>query len=183
MKYIALLRGINVSGQKKVPMAALRDALAEAGLNNIATYIQSGNVVFDHAKTRHQHLKQLIEKTIEKTFHFDAPVTIRTHKEIATTLAGLPFKDINETQDSAKILVSFLSRKVERTELEPLIATATANEQIGISNNNLYLYCPEGYGKSRLSNNFIEKKLKLGATTRNWKTVKMLYEMSIPETA
>jgi uncharacterized protein (DUF1697 family) len=179
MKYISILRGINVSGQKKIKMADLKSLYELLGLKNVVTYIQSGNVIFDVETKNIAKLKSTIEKTIEEKYEFHVPVAIRTNREMANIIENNPFGPINLAEDGTKILVTFLSSKPTEANISSLQQYVAAPEKLFVVEKEAYLYCPNGYGKSKLSNTFLEHKLEVEATTRNWKSVHKLSELSL----
>jgi len=178
--YIALLRGINVSGQKKIKMADLKVLFEDLGFNEIQTYIQSGNVVFFTQQDDQYLLENHIKTSIKKQYGFDVPVTVLNKNEFCTVHDNIPLAkfnvdDINES--GTKVYISFLSNKPEKDAINKLLSYVIAPEKLIIDDSFAYLYCPNGYGKSKLSNNFIENKLKVTSTTRNWKTVVEMHKM------
>ena len=179
MKYISILRGINVSGQKKIKMADLKSLYELLGFQNVVTYIQSGNVIFDAAVKNKTDLKARIEETIEEKYKFHVSVEIRTNREIEDIIKNNPFGSINLVEDGTKILVTFLSTKPAEVKVSDIQKCVVAPEKLLVRGKEVYLYCPNGYGKSKLSNTFFEHKLGVEATTRNWKSVHKLYELSL----
>ena len=175
---ISLLRGINVSGQKKIKMSDLKSLYESLGFNNVRTYIQSGNVVFTVPDLTVSQVKALLEKTIAKTYGFFVPVEIRTAVEMKKVINKAPFDPILADAESQKHLVTFLSSTPPPAEMKGLQKYAKDSETITLIGKEVFLHCFEAYGKSKLSNNFIEAKLGVSATTRNWKTVKKLLEMA-----
>jgi uncharacterized protein (DUF1697 family) len=176
--YICILRGINVSGQKKILMADLKNLFEEQGFKNILTYIQSGNVIFKTAKKSNQQLEQAIHKAIEKHYGFDVPVIVRTVDAMQKLIAGNPFlktKGIN----TEKLHVTFLSEQPAATEIKTLQTFDYSPDQFKLIGQEVFIYCPESYGETKLSNKFFENKLKVNATTRNWKTVNTLTELAL----
>ena len=180
MKYISILRGINVSGQKKIKMADLKMLYEEQGFKNVITYIQSGNVIFEaKSKLTIEVLKKIIEKAIETKYVFQVPVDIRTNQELKQIIEKCPYEELKEEENGTKILITFLQSTPLNQKLESLLEYVKSPEKLVIQGKEVYLYSPDGYGKSKLTNTFIEKKLAISATTRNWKSVKKLYELSI----
>jgi uncharacterized protein (DUF1697 family) len=173
-----MLRGINVSGQKKVKMDDLRAIYESLGFRNIITYIQSGNVIFEYQNINKTELKVKIEKSIEKNYAFHVSVEIRTERELENILNNNPFGYINLTKEGTKYLVTFLSSIPSKSKVSEIQQFVIAPEKLIIHSQEAYLYCPHGYGKTKLSNNFLENKLGIEATTRNWKTVNKLYELT-----
>jgi len=178
MRVISLLRGINVSGQKKIKMADLRSLYEGLGFQNVTTYIQSGNVIFDTNLKKHLDAKRKIEQAILEKYNFDVPVTLRSVEDFKNLIKNCPIKSIDPKLEGSKVLVSFLSDKPENEKFENLLKYVVKPEELMIRGSEVYLRCPNGYGKSKLNNNFIENKLCVGATTRNWKTILKLIEMS-----
>lgn len=178
MKYISILRGINVSGQKKIKMADLKSLYELLGFKNVVTYIQSGNVIFDVETKNITELKATIEQTIQEKYGFHVPVAIRTNQEIADIIRNSPFGSVNLAKDGAKILVTFLSSKPAEANISSIQQYVASSEKLFVIEKEAYLYCPNGHGKSKLSNIFLERKLGVEATTRNWKSVHKLYELS-----
>ena len=175
--YIALLRGINVSGHKILKMELLRKVLGELHFENIKTYIQSGNVIFDSSITDITALEYQIAKKIAEHFGFLVPVRITTLKELKTIVAKNPFVEEN-LLDSVLPYVAFLSHVPALTDMEQLQAFDFGNDKFVNSNRILYLWYAESAAKTKLSNVIIEKKLQLKATSRNWKTILRLIALA-----
>ncbi|WP_242929369.1 DUF1697 domain-containing protein [Pontibacter vulgaris] len=175
--YIALLRGINVSGQKQIKMADLKVCLEEAGLQKVRTYIQSGNVVFEHESFEMQVLTNIIEQTILERFGFEVHVILTSPSELETILTGNPF--LNGSQEDTNLLYfTFLSEEPAQANIEALSKYDYSPEAYSINGKLLYFFAANGYGKAKMNNNFIESKLKLKATTRNWNTINKLVEIA-----
>ena len=179
MKYISILRGINVSGQKKIKMDDLRSLYESLGFQNAVTYIQSGNVIFDATIKNRADLKTIIEEAIEGKYKFHVPVDIRTIHEIGDILKNCPFGSIDLLKYGTKVLVTFLSSYPSEDRVFDIQKYVVAPEELVWRGKEVYLYCPNGYGKSKLSNTFLEHKLGVEATTRNWKSVHKLHELSV----
>ena len=175
--YISLLRGINVSGQKKIKMAGLVSLYEALGLKKVRTYVQSGNVIFDSAAGGARKLSQKIEEEIQKVFGFSVTVLIRTAAELQDVAENNLFLKKKAT-DITKLHVTFLSEKPDKAALKQLETIETGGDAFEVAEKHIYLYCPNGYGRTKLSNTFFEKKLKVAATTRNWNTVTALLEMA-----
>jgi len=175
--YIAILRGINVSGQKMIKMAELRVHLAEIKLTNIQTYIQSGNIVFESEGMSSSDLEIAIQNKIKEKYGFDVPVLVKTPDELKDAVKRNPFiKEIED--DPKKVYITFLAHTPELTKVEALKVVDYSPEKYVIVGKVVYIFPPNGYGNAKMNNNFFEKKLKVVATTRNWKTVNVLIEMS-----
>ena len=177
--YLALLRGINVSGQKLIKMEDLRNRLGEAGFNNVRTYIQSGNVVFESPDKDTGKLAASLEGFIAKEYGFDVTVFVLTAKELEATIDNNPFTKGREEEASGfkKLYVTFLSDKPTAENLEKLRQAPIGNDKIEVVGRVLYFYLESKASDSKLSNSLIESKLKLRATTRNWNTTLRLLQM------
>jgi uncharacterized protein (DUF1697 family) len=176
--YIALLRGINVSGHKPVKMDQLRKAFEELAFEDVKTYVQSGNVVFKAPARGAANLTKKIEEKVVRQFGFSVSAVVKTAEDIANVIENNPLVK-EEGIDPSKLHVTFLSSPPEATALKKLDSLSVAPDRFHCSREAIYLYCPNGYGKTKVSNNVLEKMLKVTATTRNWKTVNQLYEMSL----
>ncbi len=151
-------------------MADLRDILHELGFQNIQTYIQSGNIILDSEETK-EIVCHKIKEAITTKFGYDVPVLARTSEEWKNTLENYPFSQENEK------IVGFAF--LDRVTKESVIQVKGINEdEYKIVNDVVYLYCPSGFGKTKLTNNAIEKKLQVTATTRNLKTTIKLLELA-----
>ena len=175
--YIAMLRGINVGGKKIVRMEKLRISFEALEFGRVRTYVQSGNVVFEAERASPDDLSKTIAEKISKDFGFPIPVVVRTSDEMGKIVGGNPF--LNERElDLSKLHVTFLTALPAKNAKERIDALNAGPDQFRIRGREIYLYCPDGYGRTRLSNNAIEKALSVGATTRNWKTVSTLARVS-----
>ncbi|MCX6249092.1 MAG: DUF1697 domain-containing protein [Bacteroidetes bacterium] len=176
--YISILRGINVSGQKKVLMADLKELYASLGFTEVTTYIQSGNVIFKTSGDLSAgDLCNKIEKAIEGRYKFQVPVIIRNAGEINAILSSNPFL-AEKGIDPERLHVTFLGKDPQPSELSAILKFDYPPDRFAIIGKEVYLYCPGGYGNTKLSNSFFENKLKVTATTRNWKTVGKLAELA-----
>lgn len=175
--FIAILRGINVSGQKKILMTELKDLLATQGLDQVQTYIQSGNIVFRYRENMdNESLEQKIEKAIDVKFNFEVPVVVRRLEELKKIVADNPF--LNEkNMDESKLHITFLAQIPDAAYIKDIQKISYSPDRFILGEKEIYLYCPVNYGNTKLSNTFFERKLKTNATTRNWKTVNKLIEL------
>jgi uncharacterized protein (DUF1697 family) len=175
--YIALLRGINVSGQKLIKMHDLRAAFEALGFANVRTYIQSGNVVFDANSKSADALGRQIVGQIASTFGFDVPVLVRTDSQMKLLMSSNPF--VNDAAiPTSELYVAFLSAAAPANAVELLQPLATAQEQMRLHGSEIYLRYPSSYGKSKLTHGAMEKKLSLVTTIRNWNTISALAAMA-----
>lgn len=175
--YIAMLRGINVSGHKIVKMERLRTSFGDLGFKNVKTYVQSGNVIFEAATASTASLSAKIEQKILGDFGFSVPVLLKTAQALSEIVKRNPFLKHPEI-DRSKLHITFLSDAPPGTALEELQPLAVPPELLHIIGGEIYLYCPNGYGRTKLSNTAIEKKLAVRATTRNWATTNALLTMA-----
>jgi uncharacterized protein (DUF1697 family) len=176
--YIALLRGINVSGHKTILMDDLKALFEKMNFGEVKTYIQSGNIVFKTGENlTDAELAQRIQQSITGRYNFFVPVFIRSGEEMAKTLAENPFlkeKDINPDW----LHVTFLSDSPRQSDREAISKYDFSPDRFYLVRNEAYLYCPQGYGNTKISNLFFENRLKVSATTRNWKTVIKLVDLA-----
>ncbi|MES2618473.1 MAG: DUF1697 domain-containing protein [Bacteroidota bacterium] len=177
--WLAILRGINVSGKNLIKMAELKVLLQSKGLTDVQTYIQSGNVVFKHKSTDPTKLSTLISKAIKEAFNCDVPVIVRTAKDVATILADNPYLKQKNTAPE-HLYVTCLAEVPPAENIGKLEGINSGDDTWQIIGCNIYLHCPGGYGNTKLNNNLFENKLKVTATTRNWKTMNVLLEMMQP---
>jgi uncharacterized protein (DUF1697 family) len=172
-----MLRGINVSGKNLIKMEQLRASFTALGFANVKTYVQSGNIIFEAPHETAASLSGKIERHILSDFGFSVPVFLKTSGEMAEIIKRNPFLKV-PALDHSKLHVTFLSEASPKNALEQLQPLAVKPEQFRIIGCEIYLYCPNGYGNTKLSNTAIEKKLSLRATTRNWTTAKTLLAMT-----
>jgi len=175
--FISILRGINVSGQKKILMKDLKLLYENLQLTDVKTYIQSGNVVFNMSEAYNETtLCKKIETAIFEKYAFEVPVIIRTKEEIQEIINSNPF--LNEDSiNPEKLHVTFLSKKPLTINLNSIEPLNYLPDRFRMAGREIFLHCPVNYGETKLSNKFFESKLKVSATTRNWKTVNRLFEM------
>ena len=173
--YIAMLRGVNVSGQKKIKMADFKNHLQELNFSDVQTYIQSGNAVFKYKKNTPKVLENKIAKKILEEYGFELIVIVKTPNELKDVIKNNPFK---KDKDLNRLYVTFLSDVPTSDNLENLKGIDHSPEEYVLKGKTIYFYSPHGYGKAKMNNNFFEHKLKVAATTRNWKTVNKLAEMA-----
>ena len=172
--YVAMLRGINVGGKNKIKMSDLQALFVGLGHADVTTYIQSGNVVFTSGAKSAAAVTAAIEQRIVREFGAEVSIVLRTKAELAKVIAGNPFAD----GDLAKVHVTFLAKKPEAPLVRALAEHRSPPDEFRIVGREVYLRCPNGYGKTKLNNTFWERKLKVGATTRNWNTVTKLFELA-----
>jgi len=166
-RFIVLLRGINVSGKNKLPMKELRELLISSGFHNVATYIQSGNIVLESQKSL-KEVETCISNLIEEKYDYEVPAFVYTVNDWEKIINECPYEE-----GEKKVYFTFLS---EATKIKELEVNKVETDEFTIKDHMVYLCCLS-YGKTKLSNNLFENKLNLRATTRNSRTVMKLYEM------
>ncbi len=169
-RYIVLLRGINVSGKNKLPMAELRELLSKLKFENVQTYIQSGNIILDSSETK-EVVCQKIKEGIADQFGYDVPVLARTVEEWKKIIDKNPYSLNTEKS----LHFTFLDKTPEKTNIT---INAYESDEYTIIKDVVYLFCLGGYGNTKLSNNLFEKKLNVRASTRNYRTTLKLLEMA-----
>jgi uncharacterized protein (DUF1697 family) len=175
--YIAFLRGINVSGKHIIKMEALKHLFLNLKMSDVKTYVQSGNVLFSANESDNQKLERKISVQIKKEFGYEVPTLVLNVSQMETIVKDNPFiKD--KTKDELFFHVTMLAEEPKAYNSKIFEEKKLANEAIEIKNRAIYLYCPAGYGQTKLTNTFIENKLKVSATTRNWKTMKAVLELA-----
>ena len=172
--YIALLRGINVSGQKKVPMAELRELLSTLDFQNVQTYIQSGNIIFQTSEKNIQDLEMKIHEAMKNHFGFEVPVLVKTPKQMKHIFDACPFSEEKKINSYFILLYS----KPDKDLVDGISTLSNENESFFITDQCVYFHSGIGYGKSKFSNNFFERQLKVTATARNYKTMLKLVELN-----
>jgi uncharacterized protein (DUF1697 family) len=174
-RYIALLRGINIGSRNRIAMPALREALEEAGFENVQTYVQSGNVVLDSsAKT--DDVRKRIEKVVADRFDLEIPVVVRTRAQLAAVAKRNPLGKV--ATEPKRYQVSFLSAKPPAKVVRELEQVAAPEEQVVVAGREVYAWHPKTIARSKLWAKLAGKDLGVTATARNWATVEALLELS-----
>ena len=169
--YVALLRGINLGARNKIAMADLRELFAALGCEDVSTYVQSGNVVFRSPVRSAAKLQGGIEERIRADLGLQIRVLVRTSDELAAVAEGNPF-------DPATAHVTFLAEKPAAAGVRDLDPDRSPPDEFRVAGREVYLHCPNGYGRSKLTNAYFEKQLGVAATTRNWRTVTELARLA-----
>lgn len=168
--YVALLRGVNLGPSHRVPMAELRTLCTSLGLRQVATYLQSGNVVFSDDRPPDE-IAELLERSLATRFGFAVPVILRTAAEMARIAEQHPFEDRQD--DPVKLHVFFLAEIPDAAALERWHPERFAPDETSVDGREIYVHFPNGMGRSRLTVN-----LGVPATARNWRSVRALGEMA-----
>lgn len=174
MKYVAFLRGINVGGKNKVKMETLREILVAEGFENVKTYINSGNVVFETAKTDDKKLTEKIETAIEKEFALKIKVIVRQISEIENIVKNNPFE--GQFENDKDLHVFFLDEELPTEKRELLLSNNNENEMYSVQNREIFCLLRVSVLDSLMGKDYIAKKLKVSATARNWRTVNKILE-------
>lgn len=174
MKYICFLRGINVGGHRKIKMADLRESFENLGFQNVKSYIQSGNVIFEDSEKDQSLLESKITKKIKEDLTFDVPVMIRNLEEIEQTIKSIPFKKIDNPKTFYITLLSEIPSTENVKSLEELL---NSNDQSKVLGSVVYTMRNPDVNKSKFSNNLVEKILKVSATNRNLNTLNKVLEL------
>ena len=175
--YIALLRGINVGGHKKIKMADLRLLLEGLGYKEVLTYIQSGNVIFNSLEEERDKLENQISEAIKNQYGFEVPVLVKTRTEINNILDINPYNDPDDLANN-KIYFVLLKKVPENEDIEATSAIIFENEKFIITAECVFIRYDLGAGKAKCGINFFESKLKVAATSRNYRTMTKLLELS-----
>lgn len=175
MRYVALLRGINVTGKNMIKMETLRATFESLGFKNVVSYINSGNLAFDTTKTEDGKLAKKIHDAIQKDFGFDISVMVRSMAEIEEIVAWNPFA--GQFESHKDVHVFFLNDKLTKEQESLLLAQGNENELFAILHRHVACLIKIHITDSAVGKGFIDKKLKVAATGRNWRTVQKLVEL------
>jgi uncharacterized protein (DUF1697 family) len=158
-------------------MVRLRKTFEGTGFDGVKSYVQSGNVIFETRATAPDKLARKIEEGIRRDFGLSVTVILRTARELKKIVKGNPFLT-EKAIDATKLHVTFLAKPPNKAALKNLETLPTSLDRFHLIDREVYLHCPEGYGRSKLSNSAFEKRLSVDATTRNWRTTTTLCEMA-----
>ena len=170
-KCISLLRGINVGGNKIIKMDKLRDIYVSLGYSDVKTYIQSGNVIFLTSEVDNKNIETQISNEIFKVCGFDVKVVVRNVEEFTKIIDECNFINI-QSIDTKNLYISVLAEPSLVSDYTKIEKIRQIKESIYITDEAVYIYCPDGYRNTKLNNNFLEKVLKVNITTRNWNSMK-----------
>lgn len=174
---VALFRGINVGGHNKLPMSELVVLLESLGCSAVKTYIQSGNVVFDHVNTNNSDLSRAISSAIQKQSGFSPHILLLTASELQQAVTHNPFPDA--TAEPKTLHLWFLANAPDEPDLDKIEKRKSASESFVLMGHVFYLHAPDGIGRSKLAAN-VEKLLGVAATARNWRTVTRILDLCTP---
>lgn len=174
--YIALLRGINVSGSKKIKMVELKALFEELKFKKVKTYIQSGNVIFQSKKDRDKIIKTIFNG-IKKKYGYEVTIVLKTPAELKKVIASNPYAK-KAADDYKKLYITFLEEAPSKENFSTIKDFKSNNDEFVLKGTVIFVFCPDGYGTTKLHNNFFEKKLKIGATSRNWNSLNKIYNLA-----
>jgi uncharacterized protein (DUF1697 family) len=175
---ISFLRGVNMAGHNIIKMSELSLLYKELGFTDAFTYIQSGNVIFTLKGEKDVALAgSEIENAILEKFGYDVPVMIRTEEEIRNLISVNPFLDY-ENFDPSKMAVIFLHEKPSEAQIGKVINADYPPDKFKISDSEIFIYCPDGFGRTKIYTGFFEKKMGVRGTGRNWNTITTLLNLA-----
>lgn len=174
--HVALLRGINVGGKNSLPMRDLVAIFDSAGCIEPQAYIQSGNIVFRASRSVASSISAVIEKAVAERFGFSPPVVVRTAEELEQVAALNPF--LRSGADLETLHVAFLGNLPSAEKVAALDPNRSPSDEFRVRGREIYLRCPNGLGRTKLTNQYFDSKLSTTSTVRNWKTVLKLLEMT-----
>ncbi len=175
MKYVAFLRGINVGGKNKIKMETLREVCTSIGFENVKTYINSGNVIFETRKTDDKKLAAKIEKAIEKESGLQIKTIVRSISEIENIVKNNPFD--GQFENDKDLHVFFLDEEISDEKCEMLLSNNNENEIFAVNKHEIFCLLRVSVLDSLMGKDYIAKKLKIPSTARNWRTVKKILEI------
>lgn len=173
--YIVLLRGINVGGHNRLPMANLRALLTDNGYANVSTYIQSGNIILSSTNNPFA-ISTHIEQLLKEQFNYNIPVVSISIKDLELCFQENPY--LTKEEDIKFLHVMFLNNIPEENTINNLDISTYENDEFLIKGKFIYLHTPDGFSKTKFTNTQFEKQLNTRVTTRNWNTVTKLVELS-----
>jgi uncharacterized protein (DUF1697 family) len=172
--YVSMLRGVNVGGNSRIKMGGLKELYASLGLRDVRTLLNSGNVLFRSSLQDRARLAKRLAQEIARRFDLDTEILLRTLPELTMLVERGPA--LSERRDPSKLLVMFLTGVPDRKAQAALLKAHHGPEIIEIRGPEIYLYYPNGVGRSKLTNAFVEAELGLAGTARNWNTIRKLIE-------
>lgn len=176
--YISFLRGVNMAGHNKIKMTDLADLYKELGFNDAETFIQSGNVIFTCSSGMSvSDISLKIKTAIHQKYKYDVPVMIRTYEEMKKLAPINPFL-LEENFDPSKMAVIFLHEHPSEAQIHKVINIDYPPDKFKVIGSDIFIYCPNGFGRTKLYTNFFENKMKIMGTGRNWKTINNILEIA-----
>ena len=173
---VALLRGINVGGKNKLPMKELTALFVEAGCEEVRTYIQSGNVVFRAGSAVEEEISSIISASILERYGYQVPVITRTAGELQEIMEANPFLEAGAETD--KLHVMFLAELPDSASVDTLDPERSPGDEFAVRGREVYLHCPNGVARSKLTNSYFDARLSTTSTSRNWRTARKLLALA-----
>jgi uncharacterized protein (DUF1697 family) len=174
--HVALLRGINVGGKNPLPMKALAEEFVAAGCGDVRTLIQSGNVIFSApAGCDEDQLSQLLGERLAQRFNYTAPLLLRTTEELRAAIANNPYLALGAPEDSLHVM--FLTATPDADAVKKLDPDRSPGDEYQVIGREIYLRLPAGMARTKLTNAYIDTKLGVTSTARNWRTTTKLLEL------
>jgi uncharacterized protein (DUF1697 family) len=174
--WVALLRALNVGGRNRLAMRELVATFEAAGASAVATYIQSGNVIFRSGAREAAGVAAHVRAALSDRLGVDVPVVIRTSAQLRAVARANPF--LGDGGDPAALHVLFLSGRPAASRVSALDPARSGPDRFAVAGREVYLHCPDGIGRSKLTGDYFEGRLATTATARNWRTVTALVEMA-----
>lgn len=171
--WILLLRGVTSTGKNKVPMAALREALAQAGFFRVRTWIQSGNVLV-HTELSREETRERTERVLREDLGAALVVIVKTAEEIRAVIGGNPYVNL----DDARVFYGLFNTALDKSKVSPLEAVDFGEDLLHITDQAVYTYIPGSAARTKLNNAFLQRKLGIDLTFRNQNTLKKLIDMA-----
>jgi uncharacterized protein (DUF1697 family) len=174
--HVALLRGINVGGKNRLPMRDLVAMFRAVGCSEVQSYIQSGNIIFRASQPVIRRVPALITQAISDRFDLRVPVVTRTAEELREIVDGNPF--LREGADQKALCVAFLAHIPEAARVASLDPSRSPPDAFSVHGREVYLHCPNGFARTRLTTDYFDTKLATTSTMRNWRTVLEILELT-----
>ncbi len=175
--YISMLRGINVSGSKKIKMVELKALYEKLKFKEVQTFIQSGNVIFKSKKSEAAIIKTIYDG-LKKEWNYDVTIILKTPDEIQKIISNNPYLK-EQDADIKKLYVTFLEKLPTNDSLDVLKEFPSGKDQFAVIGKEIYVFYDESLSNSKIHNNFFERKLKVGATTRNWNSLNRMLKKAL----
>lgn len=174
-RYVALLRGINVGGKNNVPMKMLASMFVDLGCTDVQTYIQSGNVIYTATEEVAESVTRRIPELLRERLGLKVPVVTRTAAELREAVQSNPF--LIEGKDESTLHLAFLRNQPTDEQIAALDPERSPGDRFAVRGREVYLFCPNGVARTKLTNAYFDSQLKTMSTMRNWRTVLALIQM------
>ena len=171
-RYLVMPRGINVGARNRVPMAELRSKLADGGYSDVATVLQSGNLIVSTESARPDRVGGAVQRLLSREFNVNVPCVVRTANQVRRVLERNPLREV--VSDPSRYLVNFLSEEPDPQMMRTLLKEDYSPEAIAIEGTEAYVWTPDGVKAMTLSYVYLEKRFGVAATARNWNTLEKI---------